>query len=136
MTTTPHGLVNPSEMAPAIGFTQVVVPVDGRTVYLAGQIAADPTGAIVGSNVTEQFDAALTNVVAGLRAVGGVPEHIVSLVVYTTAMDQYRADLKGVGAVYRRHLGRHFPAMAMLGVTELVEPAALVEVIATAVIPH
>jgi enamine deaminase RidA (YjgF/YER057c/UK114 family) len=59
----------------------------------------------------------------------------VSLVVYTTSMQEYRDDLAGVGGVHRKHLGKHFPAMAMLGVTELFEARAKVEIVAVAVVP-
>ena len=121
-------------MAPAKGFAHVVVPDSGQTVYIAGQTASDVTGAIVGDTFAEQYDLALWNVVEALGAAGGEPTDIVSLVVYTTSMQQYRDDLPGVGAAHRKHLDRHFPAMAMLGVTELFDPAAAVEIIATAVI--
>lgn len=131
----PHQLVNPESMSPAKGFAHVVVPAEGRTVYLAGQIAADPSGAVVGETFAEQYDVALANVVEALAAVGGEPSHIVSLMIYTTSMAEYRADLAGVGAAHRAHLGRHFPATALLGVTELYEEAARVEIVATAVIP-
>jgi enamine deaminase RidA (YjgF/YER057c/UK114 family) len=76
----------------------------------------------------------LWNVVEALKAAGGKPTDIVSLVVYTTTMAEYRDGLAAVGAAHRKHLGKHFPAMAMLGVTELFDPAATVEIIATAVI--
>ncbi|MDG2113100.1 MAG: RidA family protein [Actinomycetota bacterium] len=132
--TTRHQLINPPHMSPAPGFAHVVVPADGRTIYLAGQIAADPTGAVVGDTFAEQYDLALKNVVDALAAGGGVPEDIVSLVVFTTSMDAYRDDLRGVGRAHREHLGRHYPAMAMLGVTELFERDAMVEIIATAVV--
>lgn len=132
---TPHELINPPEMAPAIGYAHAVKPVDGRTIYLAGQISSDSTGAVVGQTFVEQYDVALGNVVTAVAAAGGEPEHIVSLVVYTTAMQEYRDDLRGVGAAHRAHLGRHFPAMALLGATELFEVDAKVEIIAIAVIP-
>lgn len=129
-----HQLVNPETMAPATGFAHAVVPVDGRTVYLAGQTASDITGAIVGDTFDQQYDLALWNVVEALTAAGGEPTDIVSLVVYTTTMAEYRSGLSAVGAAHRKHLGKHFPAMAMLGVTELFDPVATVEIIATAVI--
>lgn len=132
--TTPHELINPETMASAKGFAHVVVPSSGRTVYLAGQTASDATGTIVGDTFADQYDLALWNVIEALTAAGGAPTDIVSLVVYTTSMQRYRDDLAGVGAAHRKHLGRHFPAMAMLGVTELFDPAAMVEIIATAVI--
>ncbi len=132
--TSPHQMVNPDSMAPAKGFAHAVVPADGKTIYLAGQISCDAEGKMVGETLTEQYDTALGNVVAALVAAGGVPEDIVSLVVYTTQMQAYRDDLRGVGAAHRKHLGRHFPAMAMLGVTELYEVDAMVEIVATAVV--
>ncbi len=132
---TPHQLINPPSMAPARGYTHLVVPAAGTTVYLAGQIASDSNGTVVGDTFAAQYDTALENVVTAVEAAGGAPEDIVSLVVYTTSMDEYRDDLTGVGAAHREHLGRHFPAMALLGVTELYERAAKVEIIATAVIP-
>jgi enamine deaminase RidA (YjgF/YER057c/UK114 family) len=132
---TPHRLVNPHQLAPAKGFAHAVVPADGRTVYVAGQIGCDATGTVVGPDFAGQYAAALGNVVAAVVAAGGQPAHIVSLVVYTTAMQEYRDDLAGVGAAHRVHLGRHFPAMAMLGVTELFDPAAIVEIVAVAVVP-
>lgn len=134
-TPSPHRFINPDTMAPAKGFAHAVAPAAGTTVYIAGQIAADPDGQVVGDTFAEQYELAMANVVAALSAAGGEPGHIVSLVVYTTAMDAYRDDLKGVGAAHIKHLGRHFPAMAMLGVTELFERDAMVEIIATAVIP-
>jgi len=75
-------------------------------------------------------------VVTALRAAGAEPEHVVSMLIFTTAMEEYRTARPELGPVYRRHFGRHFPAMGLFGVTELVEPAALVEVVAAAVIPE
>ena len=133
--TTPHRLISPESMAPAPGFAHAVVPADGRTVYIAGQISCDPTGAVVGNTFAEQYDVALGNVVEALAHAGGQPDHIVSLVVYATDVQAYRDDRRGVGVAHRKHLDRHFPAMAVLGTTALFEPDALVEIIATAVIP-
>ena len=131
---TGHELINPPSMAPAKGFAHAVKPTAGRTVYIAGQVAADATGAIVGETLAEQYGVALGNVVTALDAAGGSPSDIVSLVIYTTAIGEYRSDLRGIGAAHREHLDMHFPATAMLGVTELVDPAAIVEIIATAVV--
>ncbi|HEY2703149.1 MAG TPA: RidA family protein [Candidatus Dormibacteraeota bacterium] len=132
---TPHRLVDPPGMAPAVGFSHAVAAAPGRTVWIAGQIAVDGHGAVVGESLAEQLDVALANVVTALRAAGAEPEHAVSLQLFTTAMDEYRRSRRELGPVYRRHFGRHFPAMALLGVTELVEPGAKVEVVATAVVP-
>jgi enamine deaminase RidA (YjgF/YER057c/UK114 family) len=133
--TTPHQLVNPAGMAPAAGFSHAVVSQPGRTVYVAGQIAAGADGGVVGQTLAEQFDVALGNVVAALRGADALPEHVVSLVMFTTDMEGYRSSLADVGRAYRAHFGRHFPAMALLGATELVDPRAKIEIVATAVIP-
>ncbi len=131
----PHRIVNPPGMAPAVGFSHAVVPVAGRVVYLGGQTAQRPDGTVGGTGVVEQMGRALANVVAALAAVDAGPEHLVSLIVYTTDMPAYRASLPALGAVWRRHLGRHYPAMALLGVAELFDPAALVELVGVAVVP-
>ena len=135
MTTGPHQFVNPEGMAPARGFSHAVIPADGRTVYLAGQVAMDSTGVVVGDSFAEQFEVALANVLAALAGAGGGPQHLVSLVMYATDVAAYRASLPEVGAAYRKLVGRHYPAMALVGVTELVEPTAMIEIIGTAVIP-
>jgi enamine deaminase RidA (YjgF/YER057c/UK114 family) len=132
---TPHELVNPEDMAPARGFSHAVVATGGRTVYLAGQVAMNVDGVVVGTTFAEQFDVALGNVVVALAGAGAQPVHLVSLVMYATDVAAYRSSLRDVGAAYRRHIGRHYPAMALVGVTELVEPTALIEIIGTAVIP-
>lgn len=132
---TPHEVVNPASMAPAVGFAHAVVAAPGRLVQLGGQTAQAPDGSIVGATVAEQWDRAAANLVTALAAVGARPEHLTSLLIYTTDMAAYRASLRELGPVYRRHLGRHYPAMALLGVAELFDPAALVELVATAVVP-
>lgn len=132
----PHRMVNPAGMPPAAGFSHAAIAGPGATVSIAGQIAAGPEGEIVGETFAEQFAVALANVVAALQGAGAGPEHVVSLVMYTTDMDGYRTSLSEVGAAYRDRFGRHFPAMVLVGVTALVEPAARVEIAATAVIPE
>lgn len=130
-----HRIVNPPELAEPVGFAHAVVAAPGRTVYLAGQTAQGPDGVIVGGSVVEQFDVAAGNLATALTAAGGAPEHLVSLTVYVTDMPAYRAALAALAPVYRRHFGRHYPAMALLGVAELVDPAALLEILGVAVVP-
>lgn len=134
--TGPHTLVNPPALSPAVGFAHAVLPAAGRTVVLGGQTAQGGDGSIRGASITEQTDVALENMVTALRAAGAQPEHLVSLVIYTTDVPGYRAALREIGLRYRRHLGRHYPAMALLGINELFDPEALVELIGTAVIPE
>ncbi|GAA1100063.1 MAG: RidA family protein [Nocardiopsis sp. BM-2018] len=131
----PHTLVNPPELGPTPGFSHAVVPAPGRAVHLAGQIASGPGGTLVARDLPDQFGVALDNVVTALRACGGAPEHLVSLTIYTTDVPGYRSAAREIGRAYRARLGRHYPAMALLGVTDLFEPGALVELVGAAVIP-
>lgn len=131
-----HEFLNPEAMAPALGFSHVAIARPGRTVYVAGQIGVDGSGAIVGDDFVGQFDAALGNVVTALAAAGAEPEHVVSMTIYTTAIEAYRSSLVEVGRSWRRHMGRHYPAMALLGMDALVLPDALVEIVTVAVIPE
>ena len=132
---TAHRIVNPPELGPAVGFSHAVVAAPGRQVFLGGQVAQGPDGLVREGTVVEQFDVALGNVVSALRAAGAAPEDLVRLVVYTTVPDDYRAALPELGAAYRRHLGRHYPAMAFFAVSGLFDPRAVVELVGTAVVP-
>ncbi|MDQ3785711.1 MAG: RidA family protein [Actinomycetota bacterium] len=130
-----HEIVTAPGLAEPVGFAHAVVAAPGRTVYLGGQTAQGPDGAIVGSTMAEQFDQAAGNVVAALAAAGATPDHLVSLIIYTTAVGEYRAALKELGPLWRKHFGRHYPAVALLGVAELFDEAAKIELVGTAVIP-
>ncbi len=125
-------LVNPEDLAPAIGYSHAALA--GRTVYLAGQIAFDGEGEIVGETWVDQFDLALSNLVTALAAAGGKPDDLVWMQIFTSDVPAYRAARRELGPVYRKHLGRHFPAMGLYGVTELADIGALVEITGIAVI--
>ena len=129
-----HEVVAPTGLAPAVGFSHAVVAAQGRLVFLAGQTAQDEAGVIRGQGMTEQFDRALANLLTVLREAGGEPEHLVSLTVYVTDMDAYRQATRELGQVWRERFGRHYPAMALVEVTSLVDPAAVVEVQGMAVV--
>ncbi|HEV3407512.1 MAG TPA: RidA family protein, partial [Gaiellaceae bacterium] len=106
----------------------------GRTVYLGGQVALDAGGNVRGETIAEQFDLAAANVVAALAAAGGRPDELVSLLVFVTDMREYRASLGELGVVWRRHFGSRYPAMALVAVSDLVEPDARVELVGVAVL--
>ncbi|MBA3727980.1 MAG: RidA family protein [Actinobacteria bacterium] len=135
MTPSPHRLVNPESLAPAVGFSHAMVAAPGRTVYLGGQTAHDSEGKLQGETLVDQFDATLANVVRTLDAAGARQEHLVSLHIFVTDAAAYRSSLAQIGESYRRHLGRHFPAMALFEVRGLFDPDARVEVTGVAVIP-
>lgn len=120
--------VNPSQLARPSGFSHaVVVGGLGRTIYLAGQTAQDGSGTIVGDGLVEQFDRALANLLVALRSAGARPEHLVKMTIYAVDPGDYQVHLVELGAVWRRRVGRDYPAMTLVGVTRLFDAAALVE---------
>ena len=126
--------VNPPSLGAPSGFAHAVVVTGGRLVFLAGQTALDDSGLIVGASVTEQFEQALRNLLTALAAAGGTPEHLASLTIYAVDLADYRARGRDIGAVWRRLVGREYPAMAAIGVSRLWDTAALVEIQGFAVI--
>jgi len=127
--------VNPAGLAAPSGFSHAVVAEGSRVVFLAGQTGMDATGAIVGGGLVAQFEQALANLLAALAAAGGRPEHLASLTVYIVDMDDYRTRARDIGAVWRRLVGRDYPAMAGIGVTLLWDADAVVELQGAAVLP-
>jgi enamine deaminase RidA (YjgF/YER057c/UK114 family) len=125
--------IDPEGLAEARGFSHAVVG-HGTIVFLAGQTALDTGGRIVGTTVAGQFEQALANLLTALRAAGGRAEQLASLTVYVTDMEGYRASSRELGAVWRRLVGREYPAMAAVGVARLWDAEALVEVQGYAII--
>ena len=133
--TSPHEILNPDALPAAVGFSHAVVAAPGRTVYLGGPAGLDKESKLVSDDLVEQFEQSVANVVEALGAAGGKPEHLVAMQIYVTDVGEYRKSLKPLAQAYQKHLGRHYPAIALLGVKELFDPAAKVELVATAVIP-
>lgn len=106
----------------------------GRIVLTGGLIGWDETETFA-EGFIPQVEQTLKNVVAVIAEAGGAPEHIARLTWYVKSIATYRSSLAELGAVYRRTLGRHYPAMALVEVSDLVEPMALVEIEATAILP-
>ncbi|MGI8666779.1 MAG: RidA family protein [Jatrophihabitans sp.] len=125
--------VNPESLARPSGFSHAVLG-SGTVVFLAGQTALDGQGRLVGDGVVEQFELALSNLLEALRAAGGRPDQLASLTVYLVDLADYRAHAREIGAVWRRLVGRDYPAMAGIGISRLWDEAALVELQGYAVI--
>lgn len=106
----------------------------GRPLHVAGQIGWDEHGQLVSAELVPQFIQALDNVIAVVRAAGGVPADIATMTAFVTDLAAYRSGARDLGPAWRARFGRHFPAMTLVGVTGLVEPGALIEVQATAYI--
>src|SRR5262245_1109464 len=110
--------------------------VRGPTLYIAGQVGWTPEGVFESDDLAEQFAKALDNVLAVVRAAGGAPEHVAKMTIYVTDLDAYRTSTRAIGVAWRARFGRHFPAMALVGVAGLVEPRAKVEIETIAALPE
>jgi enamine deaminase RidA (YjgF/YER057c/UK114 family) len=126
--------VNPPELARPSGFSHAVIAT-GRTVFLAGQTAVNDSGRIVGEDLVEQFEQALTNLLTSLRAAGGGPSQLASLTIYIIDIEDYRAHSRQIGSVWKRLVGTSYPAMAGIGVSRLWDARAKVEIQGYAVLP-
>jgi len=108
----------------------------GRLVFIGGQIGWSGQGEWLDRSFAGQFRQALKNILEVLAQAGGKPEHLVRLTWYVLDRKEYLASLKELGAAYRELMGRHYPTMAVVQVSGLVEHAARLEIEATAVIPE
>jgi len=108
----------------------------GRLVFIGGQIGWSGQGEWLDRSFAGQFRQALKNILNILAQAGGKPEHLVRLTWYVLDRKEYLASLKELGAAYRELMGRHYPTMAVVQVSGLVEDAARLEIEATAVIPE
>ena len=109
------------------------VAAEGRQVFVAGMIGWNEAGEFA-DGFAGQLEQALQNTVAILKEGGAGPEHVVRMTWYVTDLDAYRDNLPAIGAAYRDVMGKNFPAMAVVGVTGLVEPEAMIEIESTAVV--
>jgi enamine deaminase RidA (YjgF/YER057c/UK114 family) len=128
-------IVNPPELGAPRGWNNGMLDRGGgRMLFIAGQTARDGSGQIPPADFVTQFDRALANVLAVLQQAGGAPGDIGRFTIYVTDVATYRAALKPLGQSYRRRMGGHYPAMALVQVTSLVDPDAMVEIEATAIL--
>ncbi|MFF3285779.1 RidA family protein [Streptomyces sp. NPDC003023] len=126
---------NPAELSPPTGFSHAVTATGTRMVFLAGQTALDTDGKVVGETLPEQFETALTNLLAALAAADGTPRELARVTVYTTDVADYRAHAAELGRIWRRLAGRDYPAMAVIGVVRFWDEQCLVEIDGVAVLP-
>lgn len=129
--------VNPTQLGPAKGYSNgMLVRGDADFLFVAGQIAWDSTQTLVSDDLGDQFTQALRNVLTVVTEAGGEAGHIVRITAFVTDKQEYLGALKTIGAGWRTVLGRHFPAMSLVQVADLLEEGAKVELEATAAIPR
>ena len=126
--------VEPPQMGKALGYSHGMRA--GNLLFVAGQIGGTPNDEgrhdVVDGGLVPQFEKALENVVTVVEEAGGHAENVVEMTVYVTDMQAYRTAREELGKSWRKVMGRHFPAMTLVAVTELFEAGALVELRAIA----
>lgn len=127
-------ILHPEGWKPARGYANGMAA-QGRMVFTGGLVGWNGDCEFETDDFLGQVEQTLRNVVAVLAEAGAGPEHLVRLTWYVTSKAEYLADPKGLGRVYKEVIGRHYPAMAVVQVTALIEDRAKVEIEATAVIP-
>lgn len=128
--------VQPFGWARPRGYSNGIVAEGSRLLFVAGQVGWDPTSATPRFPATfaEQFDQALANVVEVVRKAGGTPEQLARVTLYVVDKREYLEAIQDVGRAWKRHVGAHYPAMALVQVSALLEDEAKVEIEATAVL--
>jgi enamine deaminase RidA (YjgF/YER057c/UK114 family) len=129
-------VVNPTSLVQPRGYNHgIKVAESSALLFLGGQVGWDKTGRLAGeNNIVVQFDKALENLVAVVRDAGGTAENIVKLNIYVTDKHAYLSAMKETGHAYRKHMGKHFPAITLVEVKSLYEAGAMVEIEGMAVL--
>jgi enamine deaminase RidA (YjgF/YER057c/UK114 family) len=125
--------VNPESLAKPQGFSHGIKG-SGELLFVAGQIGWNREGRMVSDDLATQFAQALDNVLDVVWAAGGKPESVARMTVYVTDKADYVRKRKPIGEAWRKRMGRHYPAMALVEVKALVEDDAKVEIEATALL--
>ncbi len=125
----------PEGWAPPIGYSNGIAVDRGRIVFVAGQVGWDAQQKFHSEQIAPQFEQALRNVLAVLAEAGGKPEHICRITAFCCDKPAYMAARKELGAIWRRLMGKHFPAMSMIFVSDLLDNPGKIELEATAVVP-
>ncbi|HEU5293604.1 MAG TPA: RidA family protein [Burkholderiaceae bacterium] len=125
----------PEGWAPPIGYSNGIAVDRGRLVFIAGQVGWDAQQRFHSELIAPQFEQALRNVLEVLAQAGGRPEHICRITAYCCDKPGYLAARREIGTVWRSLMGRHFPAMSMIFVSDLLDSPGKIELEATAVVP-
>lgn len=129
-------VLQPADWAPPIGYVNGISAPPGRIVFIAGQVGWDAKQIFHSEEVAPQFDQALENVLAVLAEAGGEPHHICRMTAYCSDKPAYLAARPELGKIWRRRMGKHFPAMSMIFVSALLDEPGKIELEATAVVPE
>ena len=126
----------PEGWAAPIGYANGIAVDAGRIVFVAGQVGWNAEQRFESEAIAPQFEQELQNVLAVLRAAGGEAQHICRMTAYCCDKPAYLAARKELGAIWRRIMGTHYPAMSMIFVVDLLDSPGKIELEATAVLPR
>jgi enamine deaminase RidA (YjgF/YER057c/UK114 family) len=126
----------PEGWAPPIGYANGIAVDAGRIVFIAGQVGWDAQQTFHSAEIAPQFEQALKNVLAVLAQAGGEARHICRITAYCCDKPAYLSARRELGAIWRRLMGAHYPAMSMIFVSDLLDSPARIELEATAVLPR
>lgn len=130
-----HHFFNPEGMPPATGFSYGAMSSGGRLLHIAGLTGRQGDGSI-SDDLVEQFAVACEAVAQVIAEAGGEPSDLVSMTIFTSDVAGYKSQLKPIGERFRAVFGRHFPPMALIGISELFDEQALIELVTVAVVPE
>jgi enamine deaminase RidA (YjgF/YER057c/UK114 family) len=126
--------INPQSLPTPRGYSYAIRAEGNRTVYFGGHISVDGQGQIVGANdLVAQFDQALKNLSLTAAEASVELTDIVKMTLYVTDAGAYRSKSIEIGAIYRRHFGKYYPAMTLVEINRLWDPDAMIEIEAIAV---
>jgi len=125
----------PEGWTPPVGYSNGIAVPAGRMVFIAGQVGWNARQEFASDRITPQFAQALDNVLAVLAVAGGQAHHVCRITAYCCNKPAYLAARGELGAVWRERMGRHYPAMSMVFVSDLLDHPAQIELEATAVLP-
>jgi enamine deaminase RidA (YjgF/YER057c/UK114 family) len=120
-------IVNVADWPPPKGYVNGLIA-RGKTLFVAGQVGWNEQHEFESDDMADQFGRTLDNVLAVVKAAGAEPEQVARMMVYVTDLEEYRSARRRLGPIWRARFGSHYPAMALVGVTGLVEPRAKVEI--------
>ena len=128
-------VLHPPGWAAPIGYANGIAAAPGRIVFVAGQVGWDEQQKFQSEDIVPQFEQALKNILAVLAQAGARAEHICRMTAYCCDKPAYLSGRKALAAIWRRLMGKHYPAMTLVFVSDLLDAPGKIELEATAVVP-
>jgi len=129
-------ILHPQGWAAPVGYSNGIATKPGRIVFIAGQVGWDEKQKFSSEEIAPQFEQALKNILTVLAEAGGRPEHVCRITGFCCDKQAYLAGRGELGKIWKRYMGRHYPAMSMIFVSDLLDSPAKIELEATAVVPE